>query len=41
MIEDLVLRWVWTLTISVGEGGFAALNDNIFKTVLAVLEVFR
>ena len=41
MIEDLLLRWVWTLTISVGEGGLGVLNDNIFKTVLSVLEVFR
>ena len=26
--------------ISVGEGGLGVLNDNIFKTVLSVLEVF-
>ena len=37
----MLLRWVWTLTISVGEGGSKILNDNIFKTVLAALEIFR
>lgn len=41
VIEDMLLRWVWTLTISVGEGGSKILNDNIFKTVLAALEIFR
>uniref|UniRef100_A0A1X7TUG9 Uncharacterized protein n=1 Tax=Amphimedon queenslandica TaxID=400682 RepID=A0A1X7TUG9_AMPQE len=28
MIEDLLLRWVWTLTLSVREGGLGVLNDD-------------
>ena len=41
MIEDLLLRWVWTLTISVGEGGSQIINGDIFKTFLGSLEIFR
>ena len=41
MVEDLVLRAVWTLNISVGEAGAKILNDNIVLSLLAVLELFR
>lgn len=41
VLEDLVFRSLWTLTFSVGEGGSRALNNNVLKTVLAVMEVFR
>ncbi|XP_013073441.2 xenotropic and polytropic retrovirus receptor 1 homolog [Biomphalaria glabrata] len=39
MIEDFILRFLWTLTVSVGEGLFY--NNTVLKTVFASLEVFR
>ncbi|KAH9498993.1 Xenotropic and polytropic retrovirus receptor 1 [Bulinus truncatus] len=39
MIEDFILRFLWTLTVSVGEGLFY--NSTVLKTIFASLEVFR
>ncbi|CAL1539547.1 unnamed protein product [Lymnaea stagnalis] len=39
MLEDFVLRFLWTLTVSVGEGLFY--NSTVLKTLFACLEVFR
>ena len=39
IIEDFVLRFAWTITVSVGEGGF--IHSEILKSILASLEVFR
>ena len=41
IIEDMLLRWVWTFTISVGEGGFDVLDETWFKTILGILEIAR
>lgn len=41
IVEDLVFRSLWTLNISVGEGGAGILEGDILGTILAVLEVFR
>ncbi|KAK2159064.1 hypothetical protein LSH36_159g04020 [Paralvinella palmiformis] len=39
MVEDFILRFVWTLTVTVGEWQF--LHLEILKSVLASFEVFR
>jgi hypothetical protein len=39
MIEDAILRFSWTLTVSIGESGL--LHEEILRTILASLEVFR
>ncbi|XP_021365536.1 xenotropic and polytropic retrovirus receptor 1-like [Mizuhopecten yessoensis] len=39
MVEDFVLRFAWTLTVSIGEGGY--FPGEALKTLLASLEVFR
>lgn len=39
IIEDLLLRLTWTLTVTIGEG--EVINSEILKTVVASLEVFR
>lgn len=39
MVEDLVLRFAWTLTVSVSQG--SVLDSEILRTILGVLEVFR
>lgn len=39
IVEDFVLRFAWTITVSVGEGGI--LHGEIVKSVLGPLEVFR
>ena len=41
ILEDLIFRSLWTLNISVGEGGANILEGNILGTILAVMEVFR
>ncbi|XP_074654237.1 solute carrier family 53 member 1-like isoform X5 [Tubulanus polymorphus] len=39
IIEDFILRFAWSITVSVGEGGL--IHGEILKTVLAVFEVVR
>ena len=39
MVEDLILRFTWILSVTVGEMGF--LHPEILKSILAPLEVFR
>lgn len=39
MVEDLILRFVWTITVTVGEG--LIYNGHILKTIFSFLEVFR
>ncbi|XP_060078011.1 solute carrier family 53 member 1-like isoform X1 [Ylistrum balloti] len=39
VVEDFVLRFAWTITVSVGEGGY--FPGEALKTLLASLEVFR
>lgn len=39
MVEDFILRFVWTLTVSIGEG--LLIHGEILKTLLASLEIFR
>jgi hypothetical protein len=39
IIEDFILRFAWTFSVSVGEGGLV--HSEILKTVLAVFEVTR
>jgi len=39
IIEDFVLRFAWTITVSVGEGGH--IHSEILKSMMASLEVFR
>ncbi|RUS73639.1 hypothetical protein EGW08_018594 [Elysia chlorotica] len=39
MVEDFVLRFAWTLTVSVVEGGY--FPGTILRTCLSLLEVFR
>ncbi|XP_064649063.1 solute carrier family 53 member 1-like isoform X2 [Lineus longissimus] len=39
VIEDFILRFAWTFSVSVGEGGLV--HGEILKTVLAGLEVTR
>ena len=41
MVEDLVLRAVWTLNISVGEAGAEVLTQDTVSSILAVLELSR
>jgi len=37
--EDLLLRFMWTLTVTVGEEEI--INSEVLKTFVASLEVFR
>jgi len=39
IVEDFILRFVWSLTVSVGEG--LLIHNEILKTLLASLEIFR
>lgn len=39
MIEDLLLRFTWTITVTIGEKEI--INSEVLKTVVASLEVFR
>ncbi|XP_065198397.1 xenotropic and polytropic retrovirus receptor 1 homolog [Sycon ciliatum] len=39
MVGDVVMRLLWTLTVSIGEGGL--IHSELLKTVLSVIEVFR
>ncbi|WAR30962.1 XPR1-like protein, partial [Mya arenaria] len=39
MVEDFVLRFVWSLSVSVGEG--LLVHSEILRTLLASLEIFR
>jgi len=39
MVEDFVLRFAWSLTVSVGEG--LLFHNEALTTLLASLEVFR
>ncbi|XP_070531621.1 xenotropic and polytropic retrovirus receptor 1 homolog isoform X2 [Ptychodera flava] len=39
VLEDFILRFAWTLTVSVGELGY--FDSDILVTILAPLEVFR
>jgi len=39
MVEDLILRFTWTITMSATETGF--IDSEILRTVMAVLEVIR
>ena len=39
MVEDFVLRFIWSLTVSIGEG--MIVHSEILKTLLASLEIFR
>lgn len=39
IVEDLVLRLSWTLTVSIGRLGIV--HNEVLKTVLSALEVFR
>ena len=39
IVEDLILRLSWTLTISIAEGGL--IHNEILKLVTASAEVFR
>lgn len=39
IIEDFILRFTWTITVSIGEGGM--FHSEILKSILASLEVFR
>ena len=38
-MEDFILRFIWTLKVSLVEGKF--IHGEILGTILAVLEVFR
>ena len=39
IVEDFVLRFVWSLTVSVGEG--LLLHSELLRSLLALLEIFR
>lgn len=39
VIEDLVLRFGWTLSVSLTESGY--IHSDLMVTILAPLEVFR
>jgi len=39
IIEDLILRFAWTITVTIGEG--EVINSEVLRTVVASLEVFR
>lgn len=39
MVEDLIFRLLWTLTVSVGE--LEIFHSEILKLILSVCEVFR
>ena len=39
MVEDLIFRFLWTLTVSVGE--LEIFHSEILKLILSVCEVFR
>ena len=39
MVEDLILRLTWSLSVSIGEG--LLLHSEVLKTLLAALEIFR
>lgn len=39
IVEDLILRFTWTLTASIEEESY--MNSEILKSILASLEVFR
>ena len=39
ILEDLVLRFMWTITVTIGEEEI--INSEVLKTFVASLEVFR
>jgi len=39
VVEDLILRLSWVLTVSIDEDG--VIDSEILKTILASFEVFR
>lgn len=39
MIQDLLLRFTWTITVTIGEE--QVINSEVLKTAVASLEVFR
>lgn len=39
MIQDLLVRFTWTITVTIGEE--EVINSEVLKTAVASLEVFR
>ncbi|XP_071096597.1 solute carrier family 53 member 1-like isoform X1 [Haliotis cracherodii] len=39
IVEDFILRFTWSLSVSIGEG--LIIHNEILKTILTLLEVFR
>ncbi|XP_071499190.1 xenotropic and polytropic retrovirus receptor 1 homolog [Diadema antillarum] len=41
MIEDFILRFIWTVHVTLGQMGIGKRNNEIIRTILSLLEVIR